>query len=122
MDYRGNSCTARDGKTREHSKLCRQRPRIDLPWNGFYAFYWLLSGFIFQPEDLLFPTSKLTRSLIAAFVVTLSILNTILDIPLIYYSSLLPNPSLKKLFPLMRKRCQLICFNITQRAAVFVPA
>jgi len=122
MDYRGNSCTARDGKTREHSKLCRQRPRIDLPWNGFYAFYWLLSGFALQSENFHFPTRKIAWGLIAACVVTHGILNIILDIPLIYYSSLLPNPSLKKLFPLMRKRGQLICFNITQRSAVFVPA
>jgi len=87
MDYRGKSCTARDGKTKEHSKLCSQPPRIDLPWNGFYAYCWPLSGFTVQPEDLHFPTHKIVRGLIAALVVTLGILNTILDIPLIYYSS-----------------------------------
>ena len=76
----------RQEKAKEYARIRRRLLLIDLVWNGLYAVSWLLGGFSYQLRDLLTVYTQNQWLLIAFFVMVYGGINTILSLPLNYYS------------------------------------
>ncbi len=81
-----NITSDRQEKAKEYARIRRRLLLIDLAWNGLYAVLWLLGGFSYQFRDSLTVYTQSQWLLIAFFAMVYGGINTILSLPLNYYS------------------------------------